>query len=247
MTPTTMQDASSQVAAERKDPPGTATSRLKNVPRTHPRPLALERAILDAAENEQRRLAQTLHDTVCQSLGGVQFLAEVIAGKVRDQCPEAAREVAALGDVIRHALDELHDLAAWLQPPTHDAPGLIVALSELTRVTSNKIRCIFECPKRVAVADNYVALQLFQIAREVVYHAVHHSGARHLVIQLLPLDGELTLSLRHDGDELGAHTRQHPVTGLELLQHRANAIGARLTIDSDPGHGTTVTCSLRDA
>jgi len=242
-----MQDASSQVTAERNDSPRTATNRLKSIPRSAPRPLALERAILDAAENEQRRLAQTLHDTVCQSLSGVQFLTEVIVGKVRDNCPDAAREVSALGDLIRHALDELHDLAALLQPPTADAGSLIVALSELARAASSKIRCIFECPKRVAVADNYTALQLFQIARDVVYHAVHHSGARHLVIQLLPLDGELTLSLRHDGDELGAHTKQHPVTGLELLHHRANAIGARLTIDGEPGHGTTVTCCLPHA
>ncbi|RYD80105.1 MAG: hypothetical protein EOP84_12300, partial [Verrucomicrobiaceae bacterium] len=77
---------------------------------------AIERARIDAVEFEQRRLAKALHDTICQSLGGISLMVRATARKLGKSCPEAAAEMGELGQLLQSATDEVHDLVRWLQP-----------------------------------------------------------------------------------------------------------------------------------
>lgn len=77
---------------------------------------ALERAVLEAAGKERRRLAQELHDTVCQSLSGIELVAGVLVRKFGETSPDAARQLARLAGMIHGAVQELHILSGQLQP-----------------------------------------------------------------------------------------------------------------------------------
>lgn len=78
---------------------------------------ALAKERVEATNREQARLAQALHDSVCQSLSGVYLLARVIARKIETP-PQAAEEMKELCEMLNRASKELNDLVRWLRPAT---------------------------------------------------------------------------------------------------------------------------------
>jgi signal transduction histidine kinase len=78
------------------------------------REIASLRARLNSAEAERRRIADTLHATVSQTLSGMQFMARVIAKKLAASNPEVAKDVAELADLAQRTVDELHEVTRGL-------------------------------------------------------------------------------------------------------------------------------------
>ena len=67
---------------------------------------------------ERERLIQALHDTVCQSLSGVGLEVAVLSHKLDAEGSEAAAEGKVLREMIRQAVDEMHELVQTLQGET---------------------------------------------------------------------------------------------------------------------------------
>jgi signal transduction histidine kinase len=78
------------------------------------REIAKLRAQLDSAEAERRRIAETLHATVSQTLSGMQFMARVIAKKLAASNSDVAKDVAELADLAQRTVDELHEVTRGL-------------------------------------------------------------------------------------------------------------------------------------
>src|SRR5688572_11263765 len=99
------------------------------------------KAVSEAVDREQLRLAQLLHDSVCQSLTGVQMLARVIARKLQATAPETGDEVAELDHLLQQAVSEVHEAIHGLRLPEIPPDGLVAALRTLARETSAQVPC----------------------------------------------------------------------------------------------------------
>ena len=82
---------------------------------------ALAQARKEAAAAERQRLAQTLHDTVAQSLTAVYFVAKGIETKLRQDGSDVADKIASLADMLHQASEELH--ACMRELKTDRPPG----------------------------------------------------------------------------------------------------------------------------
>jgi signal transduction histidine kinase len=100
------------------------------------------------------------------------------------------------------------------------------------------------CPRPVALDDFQTAKQLFRIAQEAVNNALKHARTRHIRIHLAHAKGMLCLQIKDVGRGLPEHTKPASGMGLEVMRHRAHAIGATLEITSKPGKGVSVICTL---
>jgi signal transduction histidine kinase len=91
-----------------------------------------------------------------------------------------------------------------------------------------------------------VAGHLYRIAQEAVNNAVKHARAKTVKIRLAKNNGALLLEIADDGVGLpkGRSSTRGGGLGLGVMQHRASAIGAELTVDSKRGEGITVRCRL---
>jgi signal transduction histidine kinase len=107
------------------------------------------------------------------------------------------------------------------------------------------VRCKFDSPAPVAISDPQVAGHLYRIAQEAVNNAIKHAQAENVTIRLARTEGALLLEIADDGTGLpkGRRTARAGV-GMGVMQHRANAIGAELTIASRRGEGVTIRCRL---
>ncbi len=92
------------------------------------------------------------------------------------------------------------------------------------------------------MGDASVAGHLYRIAQEAVNNALKHSQAGEVVIGL-HREGA-TLRLRVSDDGRGLPGTSDPGLGLRAMRHRAGVIGAELAVESTPGKGVRVACTL---
>ncbi len=207
----------------------------------------LERQVLEISEREQRRIGQDLHDGLGQRLGGAVYQLSALARRLeKDESPEAAR-ASQLERELRHALDEVRQIARGLHPVRPDAEGLMSALHELagSAAKSFRVPCAFTCEFPVLVHDPRVAINLFRIAQEAVNNAVRHGRPRHIGITLEETDGGVRLRVEDDGRGLPADPKPSTGLGMRIMKYRASEIDATWAVAARGGGGTVVTCDWR--
>jgi signal transduction histidine kinase len=158
--------------------------------------------------------------------------------------PALTRQVEQICARLRETISQTRSMARGLVPVKDEPEALWASLIELAERTHalGRASCRFDCPKPVIVEDNAVAGHFYRIAQEAVNNAVKHSEATVVVIQLARHRQRLELRISDNGRGL-ARTKSAGM-GLQVMKHRARVIGAELTVDSPPGKGVTITCSL---
>jgi signal transduction histidine kinase len=103
----------------------------------------------------------------------------------------------------------------------------------------------FICDAPVEVANNHVATNLFRIAQEATHNALRHAEARRVRIELArDAAGRILLIVSDDGRGIDTDSDDREGIGLQSMRHRAELIGADLTVESASGGGTHVCCML---
>ncbi|MDQ7028923.1 MAG: sensor histidine kinase [Ardenticatenia bacterium] len=194
-------------------------------------------------EEERRRLARELHDGVVQDLIAldhrVQRLQRLVAdAQVRAQLTEVRRHVDSL-------IAELRRTCQALRPLYLEELGLVPALEMIARDAGAHF-AVIGTPRRL---DPETELALYRMAQEALNNAKRHAHARHIHVRVEFMPSALHLQVRDDGVGFHVPAQLAELTaaghfGLLSLTERAHLIGARLTVTSAPGAGTTVDIHL---
>jgi signal transduction histidine kinase len=206
----------------------------------------LESEILAVGERERHSIGADLHDNLGQQLTALELMC-TLAKEDAAPYPALAKRLDVMGKLMREAIAQTRALARGLVP-VGDAPDALQnGLTELVERTAQvgTTRCTLECPVPVLLENPPAAGHLYRIAQEAVNNALKHAHARHITVRLAATAAELTLEIEDDGS--GISTVRGPrrrSLGLGVMQHRADVIGATLTVDSRRGEGVTVRCVL---
>jgi len=121
----------------------------------------------------------------------------------------------------------------------------MAALASLALRTNgiNDTTCIFMCAQPVLLHDNLTATHIYRIAQEAVSNALRHARAKHIEIALSASNGAIELDVRDDGCGIPDDSEDAGM-GLKIMRYRAELIKASLKIDTAPGSGTLVSCTL---
>ena len=194
---------------------------------------------------ERNRLALELHDAVSQKLFSLVLTAEA-AGTLLDRdadAPAARAQVAKVQESARSALDELRSLIFELRPPDLARDGLCGALRKHVEVVRPLLPQAIELDLEADLdVEPARAREILRIAQEALANALRHAEAEHVWVRLGAEDGRLVLEVRDDGvgfDPDAAAVRSRRL-GLTSMEERAQRLGGRLTLRSEPGAGTTV-------
>jgi PAS domain S-box-containing protein len=209
----------------------------------------LEREILEAAAEEQRRIGQDLHDGLCQELAGIAFAVEVLTQKLAARSAPETTNIRKVADLVDQSITHARDLARGLQPVALEAGGLSAALEALAAKVEGlfHISCLFVCNDACYIYDNTAATHLYRIAQEAISNAVRHGKAKTVAIDLMSNDGSLRLEIRDDGIGLSTAARDSRGMGLHTMKYRAGLIGGSVTIVPGERGGTVVTCVIPTA
>jgi signal transduction histidine kinase len=199
----------------------------------------LEEAILEISAQEQRRIAQDLHDGLGQHLTGIAFMSKLLDESV----PEAV-EAAKIVEMVNQAIDYTRQLARGLHPVAVEGSGLMSALKKWASEVEElfHVRCRFQCDRSVHIHDVTVATHLYRIAQEAVNNAIRHGKAEQIVISLSAKGSTGTLMIEDDGTGFTKDPAKQPGVGLNIMDYRADMVGGSLKVLSNDDHGVTVTC-----
>lgn len=208
----------------------------------------LEKAALEAAEQEARRIGRDLHDGLGQHLTGMAFLAKGLERSLKDRGLPEAEEAHEIVKLVKEAVGHSRALAHGLAPVGVHGTELAPALENLAERTRDvfNIECEFEGDAVARVPDDATATAFYRIAQEATNNALKHGNPSRITISLTTDDDDDGLRLRIEDDGQGLPlTRPTEGLGLRLMKLRAETVGASMVIDnvSDEG-GTRVEATL---
>ena len=196
-----------------------------------------------AVAAERSRLARELHDAVTQTLFSASLVAEALPASWERDREEGRRLLQELRQSSRGALAEMRTLLLELRPAALVEADLGDLLRQLAEAATGREGL----PVTVAVEGKLelppdVHVALYRIAQEALNNVVKHARASQATVRLRgrpPASVELHISDDGRGFDPASVPPDH--LGLGIMCERAEAIGAALEIDSQPGHGTQIT------
>jgi signal transduction histidine kinase len=208
----------------------------------------LEGEILMISEREQRRIGRELHDSLGQQLTGAAIMSKVLEQKLNAQAPAAAPDATTITGLINQAINQTRNLSRGLHPVDVESGGLIPALDHLTTSTQTlfDVSCVFHRDEEVEISNPSVTINLYRIVQEAITNAIRHGRCRHIAISLDREDGAYIVSVESDGEDFPETIPHGRGMGLRIMEYRAQAIGAFITIGKRPGGGTRVACRCPD-
>jgi signal transduction histidine kinase len=201
-----------------------------------------------AQEDERARLARDLHDGVGQTLTAVILTLDAAEASLRQasaadpDLPVSPTESAVkrARDLSLAALDEARDVAAQLRPPRIHEVGLGAAIENLAETAGIPVQVRFS-PSILppGVIEPQRQIDAYRVIQEAVGNAARHGHVANAWIDADVHDGLVRITVGDDGP--GFDRTSTPVgLGLAGMQERAAILLGQLTVESEPGIGTTV-------
>ena len=195
--------------------------------------------LIEATDLERRRLERDLHDGAQQRLVALSLALRHLRGMVEGtNQPALVADVDAAQDELRTALAELRELAHGIHPAVLTEAGLAGALPSLADRASVPATITAVPDRRLPPAVEATA---YFVASEALANAAKHAEASMVSVEARVQGEELHLVVRDDGRG-GANLAAG--TGLTGLEDRVSALGGQLSVDSQRGHGTTLTARI---
>ena len=196
--------------------------------------------LLQAQENESRRIARELHDDLGQGLA----LLTVKMDLLRQKPPEASQLGARIQELlaqVRHLSSSVHGLSHQLHPSKLEQLGLVAAIGSLCRELTHHhgLKIEFTHDQMPAAISPDTALCLYRIAQEGLQNAIKHSGAQQAEVALSGTADAISLRIVDHG--CGFDPRQlrgRSGLGLVSMRERVRFLGGEIAIDSPPSGGT---------
>jgi PAS domain S-box-containing protein len=207
----------------------------------------MERSMVAALEEQQERIGRDLHDSVGQLLTGVRMLSENLAARYADT--DAAPTAARVVTYATEALDRVRTICRGLVPPQLYDEGAAAALAELVSHIDalGLVQCAFRHDGRADLTDPESSLQFYRILQEATTNALKHAQARHIWVYFGYDDDDIVLEIEDDGVGFAYDRDRAHSIGLYSMHRRANSVGGRLAVETQPGAGTTIRVSLNTA
>ena len=227
-----------------------AQARLINEQKEKLHAAHVSRRMVEVQEAERRDVASHLHDLVGQKLTALSINLNIVKSQLS---PSQSVQIARLDDslrVVEETTESIRDVMAELRPAVLDDFGLAPVLrwyaDQFTERSGVATSVVEEGPVRRLPATAEHAL--YRMAQNALANVAKHAHADKAVVTLRTTARSVSLIVADNGggfDPAAVHqpTRDHG-WGLMIMRERAAAIGARLSIESAPGHGAKIVVTV---
>lgn len=198
-----------------------------------------------AALEERQRLARELHDSVSQTLYGIQLGARVARDRLENDPARLAQPIDHVMRLAESAQAEMGALIFELRSDSLETEGLVANLVRQI----DAVRARHGIAGRTTVRDEprvsiEVKQVLYRIAQEALRNTGMHARARHVDVRLTARRGTVVMEVVDDG--VGFDPNQHfpGHLGLRSMRERAVAVGGSLEVNSSRGRGTRIRVTI---
>lgn len=206
--------------------------------------------ILQAQEEERRRIAQELHDETLQRLVVLSRCLDTLEEAVGTPSTSVQLGIEAAHDSAHEVMASLRKFTRQLRPPALDELGVTACIRRMLADLSKDATVV--CNLRVCGdgrrLSGEIELGLFRIVQEAVRNVERHADASQLQVSIDFAPRHVKLVIADNGKGFSVPTRpgdpQNGGLGLLGMQERAAMLGGSLDIDSGQGQGTTIVATV---
>ena len=204
---------------------------------------SLSGRLIDAQEEERKRIAREIHDDYTQQLAVMLIDLEGLAEEVGDFPAGAGQRFHNIWNQISELGADLHSLSHRLHSSTLESLGLVAGVKAFCEefATQKELQVHFihgNVPRGIPAE---VELCLFRITQEGLRNIKRHSGAERAEVHLEVSGGDLHLSVvdRGKGFDVNKLSTRNGI-GLRSMEERLRSLGGHLDINSRPAEGTRI-------
>jgi len=211
----------------------------------------LSARLLQIQDEERRRIARELHDSVGQMLAAVSMNMAHVTHEARSLSPDAHKALEDNAGLLEQLSSEIRTISHLLHPPLLDEVGLQSALQWYIDGFSerSKIKVDLELPDDFGRLPRNLEITLFRVVQECLTNIHRHSESSTAAIRVARSENEVRLEVRDAGKGIPAEAQTSLSSGklsgvgLRGMHERLRQMGGHLDVQSN-GNGTLVLATL---
>jgi two-component system, NarL family, sensor histidine kinase DegS len=204
--------------------------------------------IIEAQEEERKRLSREIHDGPAQMLAHVMMRSDLLERVCRERGPdETIREIRDFKKMVRSALYEVRRIIYDLRPMALDDLGLVPTLRKYLQTIeeynkTTKISFVHfgeekRLPSRFEVA-------IFRLIQESVQNALKHAEPTEIQVKIEMTNNHILVIIKDNGKGFDTNVKKENAFGLIGMKERVDLLEGKLEIHSKIGVGTIVAIQI---
>jgi signal transduction histidine kinase len=200
------------------------------------------RVILDTQEEERKRIAENLHNSIGQILYGTKLsLGQVLKADIAEDHKQHIRMADKL---LSDAIAESRRLSHELMPVILEDFGLKVALEDICRQLSGQTRFKHRSKGLTNRLDKYIEVAVYRIVQELTMNIVKHAKATEALVAVEVQRAQLLVLVQDNGKGFNAESAKTPGIGLKTIQNKVSLLNGNIDIESKPDLGTVININI---
>lgn len=209
--------------------------------------------LIATQDDERRRIARELHDSLGQELSAAKMMTDKIV--MLNRSPESTNEATEISKLIDHAIQQVRSISYLLHPPLLDEIGLQSALQfyleGFTKRSGIEISLDMQ-PASFPRLTLEMETAIFRIVQEAVTNVFRHSGASEARVTVVKNDHQVVGTVRDNGKGIAEGVMEGRPdrigVGIGGMRQRVKEFGGDLRIgNANPGAFVEVTVPIEDA
>ena len=198
--------------------------------------LQIIKTIINTQENERKRVADDLHDSLGQELSSIRMM---ISALNKDELsPSNMKIINTCNSVLKNSISDLRTICFNLMPASLESADLITAVNEL--LDNTPIEAKFHSNTNIIILDKEINIAIYRVIQEFINNSIKHSKASLLTIDFNYNLDELTIILTDNGKGFNVNRIKSEGRGLMTMKNRIDSINGTFLIKSNKGEGTEV-------
>ncbi len=201
----------------------------------------------EAQEEERKRISRELHDETIQELVVLSQKLDMLSVESKTMSEEDRRRLEKLQQDTGNIMKGVRRLSQDLRPAALDRLGLIPALEWLLADTEeySGLKTSISVAGEKRRLPERTELVLFRITQEAIRNTWRHSEATRVDLRIVFTSENVSISVSDDGvgfvppKSMGDLAKDGKL-GLAGMHERARLVGGTLTVESNPGKGTSI-------
>ena len=199
--------------------------------------------IIEAQEEERKRLSREIHDGPAQMLANVMLRAELVERVYEDKgIEQALEEIRDLRKMVASSLSEVRRIIYDLRPMALDDLGIIPALSNYLRNFSQRtnLEIQFKNIGKDMRLSQQIEVSIFRLVQEAVQNAHKHAKPKYVDVKIEVRATKVVLIVKDDGIGFDPTQRKENSFGLMGMKERVSVLKGAIDIISKINDGTTI-------
>jgi PAS domain S-box-containing protein len=206
----------------------------------------LSHQILNAQEEERKRISRELHDEIAQTMVGINIHLEALTHEATHNPKGLKQKITRTQRLVEKSVDSVHRFARELRPTTLDDLGLIPALHAFMKEFMERTGVHTRLTAFAAIEELNIAKRtvLYRVAHEALNNVASHAQASRVEVSIDKMPDGIRMKIKDDGKsfevERVLNARGNKRLGLLGMRERVEMVGGTFCVESTPGQGTTV-------